>query len=473
MPEPLRLRLARRLAPERFAAVSVRVDDSDGWGSLTYRGQDYDPAKIQENYSNALIAWRKNPIAWRIIAITTDYVLGDGITITSPRRALRTFITDFWSDPMNRMDMRLESLCDELSRAGDLFLTLHRNERNGMSYLRVVPKENIVQIESLPEDWEVETVYHERIEGTTATRQWLSPRAEGSETADAVMLHYAVNRPVGALLGESDLVTLTPWMQRYSQMLEDRVNLHNATRAFLWDVVVPETKVAAKAQEYRSAPTSGQVMVHDQAETWTAIAPTLHGQDAQYDLKSVRGMIDAGSGYPPHWRGESGDANLATATAMQGPTERHLKRRQLYVAYMLQDVLATAYRRAVEIGMQPPLKDTDYTKLFTVQLPDISRSDNAALAAATGQITTAVAGMTELQHIPSATLRDLSLRLILKFAGETVEEEQIQQILAEMPYEKPAAPMVGAGSPRPASRPPMTTPDPQPAQPKPKEPPQP
>ena len=39
-------------------------------------------------------------------------------------------------------------------------------------------------------------------------------------------------------------------------------------------------------------------------------------------------MIDAGSGYPPHWRGESGEANLATATAMQAPTERHLMRRQ-------------------------------------------------------------------------------------------------------------------------------------------------
>ena len=48
-------------------------------------------------------------------------------------------------------------------------------------------------------------------------------------------------------------------------------------------------------------------------------------------------MIDAGSGYPPHWRGEAADANLATATAMQAPTERHLLRRQQYFSYILQE----------------------------------------------------------------------------------------------------------------------------------------
>jgi hypothetical protein len=42
----------------------------------------------------------------------------------------------------------------------------------------------------------------------------------------------------------------------------------------------------------------------------------MHGADAEHDLRAVRGMVDADSGYPPHWRGEAADANLATATAM-------------------------------------------------------------------------------------------------------------------------------------------------------------
>ena len=53
--------------------VSARVDDrSEGWNMLSGAGpHDYDPAQVQELYQDALTAWRKNPIAFRIISITT------------------------------------------------------------------------------------------------------------------------------------------------------------------------------------------------------------------------------------------------------------------------------------------------------------------------------------------------------------------------------------------------------------------
>ena len=72
------------------------------------------------------------------------------------------------------------------------------------------------------------------------------------------MLHYATNRPLGALLGESDLTTMIPWLLRYSRMLEDRVRLHWAVRAFLWLVTVPSNKIDAKREQYRTPPDSGQ-----------------------------------------------------------------------------------------------------------------------------------------------------------------------------------------------------------------------
>ena len=43
-------------------------------------------------------------------------------------------------------------------------------------------------------------------------------------------------------MGESDLTTIIPWLLRYSRMLEDRVRLHWAARAFLYLVTVPPTK---------------------------------------------------------------------------------------------------------------------------------------------------------------------------------------------------------------------------------------
>jgi ABC-type polar amino acid transport system ATPase subunit len=44
-------------------------------------------------------------------------------------------------------------------------------------------------------------------------------------------------------------------------MLEDRVRLHWAVRAFLWVVTVPNNKIAEKLEQYRGAPEAGSIRV--------------------------------------------------------------------------------------------------------------------------------------------------------------------------------------------------------------------
>lgn len=92
-------KLRRRLA--LAVTITGRVDDSPGWHSMTHRPHDREWGEIQELYLDALTAWRKNPMAKRIVDLTTDYVLGDGLTITSPFKpladfTLADFITAFW-----------------------------------------------------------------------------------------------------------------------------------------------------------------------------------------------------------------------------------------------------------------------------------------------------------------------------------------------------------------------------------------
>ena len=148
-------------------------------------------------------------------------------------------------------------------------------------------------------------------------------------------------------------------------------------------------------------------------------------------MKAVRGMVDAGSGYPPHWRGESGEANLATATAMQSPTERHLLRRQQYFVFILEDILYQAYQRAVAAGRQRRLSTADYSLLFTVSVPDISRSDNEILARSAQAMSEALRGISDQVGAGSPTLKRLLIRMVFKFAGEPQDDEVIDQILHE------------------------------------------
>jgi hypothetical protein len=149
-------------------------------------------------------------------------------------------------------------------------------------------------------------------------------------------------------------------------------------------------------------------------------------------MQAVRGMIDAGSGFPPHWRGDAGDISLATAQAMQGPTERHLLRRQKHFIFILEDILYQAYQRAVEISRARPLSSGNYAELFAVHLPDISRWDNQALARATRDLTQGFTTLAlQLSALPPSLARQ-AVRLTFKFAGEPVSEELIETIMAEI-----------------------------------------
>jgi len=302
-----------------------------------------------------------------------------------------------------------------------------------------------MKIETKANDWERETAVFQKQDDPTNPKKWITPHHPRSERYKAVVLHYSINKPVGAQFGESDLATVLPWLQRYSRMLEDRVRFHWATRLFLWFVKVPRNRVSEKAEQYKQPPAAGSIIVHDESEEWEAKSPVIRGADAAPDLKAVRNMIDGGSGYPPHWRGEATDVNLATAQAMQEPAERHLARRQNYFVWMLQDITYQAYRRANQVRPQlwPEITENRYSELFTFAAPDVSRTDNQVLAQATLNLANAFAAINE-QYPGSDTLRKMLLKLLLKFAGEQQDDDVLQAIMDEAGEVRPQEQRVGA-----------------------------
>ena len=413
-------------------AISPNLATDSGWSSLGHTRHDRDAGEIQQQYTDSLTAWRKNPMAWRIIQITTDYTIASGIQVSSPDRHMQRFITAFWQHPENHMHTRLESMSDELARSGDLFPVLFRQRQDGVSLIRFITKDQIEEIETAPNDWEREITIKQKSSDPTKAKTWRTPHYNRSYRNKDVIMHYSINRPIGAIFGESDLTTILPWLLRYSRMLEDRVRFHWATRLFLWFVQVPRNRVAEKADQYRNPPEAGSVIVHDESETWEAKSPVLRGADAAPDLKAVRNMIDAGSGYPPHWRGEAQDVNLATAQAMQEPAERHLLRRQTYFIWMLSDIIYQAYIRANQLRPElwPMPKTNNYTQLFNIAAPDVSRSDNHALAQAAERLANAFQSIRD-QYPQSDTLRRILLKLVLNFAGEVASDETLDAIMEE------------------------------------------
>ena len=386
-----------------------------GWGELH-----------QEMY-DAREAWRQNPLARRLVGMVTAYVVGNGINLRSEYAPLQRFIDEFWQ--ANQLEQRIPEWCDELCRSGEIFPVLFTNPMDRMSTVRCVPASIVERIEWREGDYEAELRYKEaRLPGETGERWWVSPLHPGAaDLSTPVMLHYAVNRPVGALRGESDLAPILPWLKRYSRWLEDRVRLNAGVRAFLWVVKAPARLRAELAERYRQPPEPGSVIIADEQETWTAVTPNLNANDAANDGRAIRWMIVAGGpGTSLLDLGEGEDSNLATGQVMTEMRRRFLRRRQAYMAWLLSDLVLVAWRRYA-VGDRRGRRSLG-TNDITAILPDISVEDNQKLAQAAMQLSSGLSTVAQLVGSGPA-FRRMALRMFVKFAGEQISEHEIAQML--------------------------------------------
>jgi hypothetical protein len=156
-----------------------------------------------------------------------------------------------------------------------------------------------------------------------------------------MMLHYSINKPVGATRGEGDLTPVLPWARRYTEWLKDRVRF-NRLRSELSAVdieITDDSKVEEKRQQYAAnPPTGGSITVHGQGEKITYPTANIQGFDAEPDGRALRLAFAAGANVPLHFLAEGSSATRSTAAEMGDPTHRHYRMRQRDFAGFLIDL---------------------------------------------------------------------------------------------------------------------------------------
>ena len=414
------------------AAVSVRVDDSPGWDALTRGGPADRPwSELAEDLTDALKAWRKNFFIRRLVTLTRSYVVGNGIAITSRLPEVDEFIRDFWYHDKNRLSRRLGPMCDELTRAGELFPVLFTNKVDGMSYTRFVPASQIREIHTDEDDYEAELEYGQTQHTTIELKWWIGidhPNAYKLRyrKLPPLMLHFAVNRPIGATRGEGDLGTVLPWAKRYSEWLKDRVRLNRRrTRQGILDVTInDETMVEEKRRQLATSnPLDHGIYVHGSGESVAMHNLAIDARDAKDDGKALRLAIVTGANVALHYTGEGEGTNYATAQEMGEPTARFYTDRQTELCTFLGDLITAAYKRKCALGMAQPLTDLQ----LVTSVAEVARADNESLAKASRDVVGALRDMREQGWIDDAT----AMRIAFKFTGESLTEDEIKRILSQ------------------------------------------
>jgi hypothetical protein len=415
-------RISRPESHARFAASAVterNVTQGVDWSALYRDRYSYDRERI---LSEALLAWRLNPLARRIVEIQTQYVT-DGIDFHCDDERAEQFLREFWNHPLNRIGAHLAEWSDELALTGNLFVSL-TTDRAGMSYLRVHPTDLIAEIETAANDVQQELSYVPKATASNPDPKaipsyWAVARDHRANRKSTIsnqkspaMLHYAVNRLSGMLWGEPDLAPLLPWLARYANWLEDRMRLNRFRQAYLYVVkgqyASEAERVARQQQLLASPPQPGSILVTDASEEWGVISPMLDSTDANSDGLALKKFIAGGRGYPLHWLAEPESSTRTTAEAAGTPTFKGLESRQKMFLSMVKDIL--------QVVLQRSNVPTFQRAHVSVDAADISERDNAALALASTQV---VASFGQL-WAGGLIETDEYLRVVYRFAGEVL-----------------------------------------------------
>jgi hypothetical protein len=408
----------------KLAIAETENDFLVGTRSLDAQDRDRVKYDFEDVLAQSLDAWRTNPLARRIVGLTSQYVVGGGLEFTCKHPYTNKFLSDFWNHSRNLFPIRVYEWCDELTRTGNLFLIMS-TDAAGMSYFRAIPADQVKEIKSAANDIEQELSIilksdQERDERTYAVYQAETDALDTDAIFVPVAFHFSVNRPVGAQFGEPDLAPVLKWLSRYSNWLEDRARLNRFRTAFLYIITGKYASATdrQKRQNELSAmpPNPGSILVTDESEKWDIISAKLEASDANTDGLALKKMIAAGAGIPLHFLAEPESSTRTTAEAAGGPTYRHFEQRQEYFVNLIETILKAVVNRRSWFDKKVSVKAD-----ITVHGADISSRDNVSLAMAASNMIGVLKDLRDRKLIDDTEF----LRLMYRFTGEAVDVEEM------------------------------------------------
>lgn len=497
---------------ERLSELELAMEDV-GWLRLGAEAErEFSRDGLRRIAAMSRLAFIKNPLIQRAVALQALYVWGQGVTIQARHPALDAVVQAFLDDKKNRAELTSHQARTfkelDLQVDGNLFFVFFPNAVTGRVRVRTIAPDEIVEIVCNPEDakepWYYRRTWNERrldvATGQTVPLRRIAyypdwqynplakPQHIGEHSVEWASPVYHVK--VGGLsdmrFGVPETYAALDWARAYKSFLEDVATVMRAVSRFSAKVTTKggsrgiaaakqklSTTLAAggSGSETNPPPVAGSVFVAGEGTDFTPLnvrGVTIAPEDGRRFLL----MVCAAMGIPETFTGDVSVGTLATAKSLDRPTElKYVDRRTLWgdvlgaiLGYAI-DWAARAPRGALQ-GLATVTTDDDGELVVRFgDDPETQQPLDRGVAIAfpsilehsvTEQVDAIVKAAT--LGAPGTLAGTLDLKLLTRLLLTALGVEHVDELLAQLFPEDEAA----AGDPTPPENP-APPPDPEPA----------
>ncbi len=466
---------------ERIAELELALEDRGWKRQLALASTEFSRYGIQQIILISRLYFVKHPLIKRGIKVSSYYVFGRGIEISSSDEAANEVLQDFFSDPRNRAELSQIGLVakeEGLHTDGNLFWSFHTALDDGQTIIRQIDALEIEEIITDPNDSAVPWFYHrrwtqvsfnpERGETTNEPMDaWyvaldykgkLPPLIKGKPLWKDVsgmpvrVLHLKVDGLSKWHFGCPSVYAALDWARAYRHFLEDWCTMTRQLARFSWQVETTggqaaiasfkqtlATTLANDGQNIETNPTpvAGSAFITGPGNKLQAIK-TAGATTEPEQGRRVLLMVAAAFGLPETFFGDASTGSLATAQSLDRPTELKFLERQEFWREALQKVGMTVLEnsktapkgRLREARSKNPTPDPI---TIDIKFPSILEHD------ITSRVTAIVDAMTLNGFETTGIDEKTGVGLLLEELGV----EDVQTVLDAMYPEKPKGDSLG------------------------------
>ena len=356
---------------EREVREIVTLAAGGSFSSSMDAPQPFRPPKDRtEALSLGYDLWKYDPLGGAIVALTTFFTFGRGLSIQATGIAEKV-LKKFWRK--NGLGLKSKVLSDEATAFGEVFvkLVVHKEDVPGPGGKPLWRRGQVEFVPVAPEI--VHAVEHNpvNIDDVIAYRLKYRPDAQGQGSDrevveeevppldkfdvarhDAAMVHLKFNAASNDVFGTSDLVRIREWLGAYQDFLRDGVLINKLYRSPCFDITVrdgDQSDVRRAIRRYENW-TIGSNPVHNDSEEWKILEFRGANVSQEDSRRALLLIVAAGSNLPEYMIADGSNSNLASCRAQQLPAIRKFEARQEAFRWFWRRIFEFVLDVADEVG---------------------------------------------------------------------------------------------------------------------------